>query len=78
MVLNPPWQNIATGVPEGSILCPLLFMIYTNDISNACDIFKSNVYADDTTLMSTLSDFNRHGKNTESDNFIEELAKIDE
>ena len=54
--------NITTGGPQVSILGPLLFIIYTNDISNACDIFKSIVYADDTTLMSTLSDFSSHGK----------------
>ena len=71
-------ENITTGVHQGSILGPLSFIIYTNDISNACNIFKSIVYADDTTLMSTLSDFNSYGGNTVSDNINEELAKIDE
>ena len=70
--------NITTGVPQGSILGPLLFIKYTNDTSNACDIFKSIFYADDTTLMSTLSAFNSHGENTVSDNINKELAKIDE
>ena len=66
--------NITTGVTQGSILGPLLFIIYTNDISNACDIFKSIVYADDTTLMITLSAFNSHGEK----HINEKLVKIDE
>ena len=46
-----------TGVPQESILGPLLFIIYLYDFTNASDIFKIILYADDSTLSAKLSDF---------------------
>ena len=47
---NSVMQNIECGVPQGSVLGPLLFIIYTNDLPNCLGKTKSILFADDTTV----------------------------
>ena len=60
VVLNgqtSPWRPVLAGVAQGSILGPLLFLIYINDLPNR---LKSNakLFADDTSLFTIVKDKN--------------------
>ena len=49
--LNTSFQKIVCGVPQGSVLGPLLFLIYVNDLKDASKSLDCIMFADDTNFF---------------------------
>ena len=60
------WTSIAPEVPQGSMLGPLLFLIYINDRSDDLSI-NAKLFADDTSLFSVVRDINTSATHLNND-----------
>jgi hypothetical protein len=55
--VSSQWGNIEAGVPQGSVLGPLLFLIFINDITDVVKNCKICLFADDTCLFVEVDNY---------------------
>ncbi len=68
---------VKTGVPQGSILGPILFVLYMNDLNYCMKFSNTYLFADDTTLLVSNQDKHilKQDLLTQCSNLIEWLTK---
>ena len=69
-VQTSSWADFHTGTPQGSRLGPLLFLIYTNDLTDSL-LSNGKLFAGDTSLFSVV-----HNANTTAKELNDGLVKI--
>ena len=60
------WKNVSAGVPQVSVLGPLLFLIYINDLTEGLST-NAKLFADDTSLFSVMHDIQTSANNLNKD-----------
>ena len=71
--INSNPMTVKCGVLQGSVLGPILFLIYINDIHKSSEILKFHLFADDTSIFYSHKDLS----NVEI-TLNNELAKVSE
>ena len=70
-----PWRDVKSGVPQGSVIGPLLFLLFINDMPNEikCNI---QLFADDAKIFKTVKNEEDHQDLAKDLDNLENLARL--